>query len=222
MKKTRFYALLMAVAMVFSLGVLASCGDDDPDPTPNNPNTPSTPSTSAKSCTFYYIEAYAPEDFDNVDMKLSFVQNDAADNYQPISRDAFGSINSIANEEIRKAVKVGVDAIGALHEKEGTDIFTLYRTTQVSVNTFPTVFNIKYQFAPKEGVTAEKINFGYYTAYVAIDNNGKSTILSGDGRYGQGIKMEKFDAFFATVKTRMSRTLNLTKENGSIMVTPKK
>ena len=206
MKKTNLFKLLMAMAVVLTLGVFASCGDDDPDPTP-------TPPAKATSCTRYYVEAFSNVDFNYVDMKRAFYADGDAETYTSITRDGCSGLEGLSSE-VKTIIQTAINT-----DKPQIANDCSINVIPVTVNIFPKVFNVKYQFSVKSGYVPEtKQNFGIYTGYLAVTNTGAFTTMKGSSKYAQGIQVGKEANYLTMIAPTCSNTITVKKDNGAITV----
>lgn len=208
MKKINLFKMLMAMAVVLTLGVFAACGDDDPDPTPTP--TP-TPPAQATSCTLYYVEAFSSSDFNFADIKRAFYASGETENYTSITKDGCSGLAGLSSE-VSSLIQSTI-----LRDKPQIANDCVINVTPVTVNMFPKVFNVKYQFSVKSDYVPEtKQNFGIYMGYLAVTNTGALTSMKGTSKYAQGIQVGKEANYLTTIAPSCTSTITVKKENGTI------
>lgn len=210
MKKTRFYSMLVAIAMTLSVSIFNACGDSNSDPTPTP--TP-TPTPAATSCTLYLIEGYAASNFDLADMSVSFVKDGVAASFVTINKDDLTDIDHIAPAEVQAKIKNGTGIPSQIKENG------YFRVTPIAVTSFPSVYSVKYNFTAKASYPEDVVrSFGFYQSFITIDNQGRCSSASGTGQYTKGIMLNKISEFLNMVAKDYQKQITVSTTSGIVSV----
>lgn len=204
MKKSVFYSFLMAFAMIFSCAMVASCGDDDPDPAPKT-----------TSGTIYYVEGYSPSIFDWVNVQTSVTTSDAEKDYVTVNKDNLIALSDIS---LPKSAKDQFDLSCKLAQIQSTNIC---RVTTISVTSPVTVTYVAHrQFSLKEGyVPTEKQSFESWHTFCFVGSDGSCFVTNFSKTYLEGLKPEKQASYLELIsKETYDRKISLKDNNGSIEV----
>lgn len=206
MKKTRFYSMLMAFAMILSVGLFAACGSDDPDPTP-------TPSKKATSCTLYYVVGLTNETFGWVDSKYSLVKEGEAENYQAITTDGCTNFDGLPSS-VAPVVRLALGNY-AIHFAQA-----YYKVVPITVSSFPTSFTATLQHNLRSDyVRASNPSMGRVYMFVAVDNLGNiinMLNMSASATYMSGVSDGKEQNYLDRLNTRSSISVTVRNINGEI------
>ncbi len=206
MKRNRFYSVLMAIVMTLSIGMLASCGDDD------NNNTPTT-DPGATSCTLYLVESYLASNFDLADMSTSFTKSGDADSYVTFNKETLTDIDHISPEAVKEFVK----SQKFYPSQKGESVY--FRVTPIYVTNFPSTYTVKHNFTAKSSLAEDVTrNFGCFQSYITIDNKGRAISLKGAGNTATGIMLNKLPEFLNMTAKNYSAQISVSKNNGIISV----
>lgn len=215
MKKSVFYSFLMAFAMIFSCSLVASCGDDDPDPAPN-PGGGST--AKITSGTIYYIEGYIPSIFDWVNVQTSVSKTDGEKNYVTLNKDELVSLDNVPLPSTAKAYFKEICNSAEIQIPSNA----IYRVTQIAVPSPATLSYTDYhKYSMKEGyVETEKQDFIAFRMFLFVGNEGSCFSSGLSYNKSQGIHVGKQAEYLNRLSENAmyQKTFKLSVENGAIKV----
>lgn len=206
MKKSVFYSFLMAFAMIFSCTMVASCGDDDPDPAPGGGDTGKT-----TSGTLYYVEGFNPELFDWVDVQTSVTKADTEANYVTVNKNDLTTLSGVSLPQS------ALQQFNFQREIARIPDNTICRVVQIAIPSPTTVtYTAQRQFTIKEGyVETEKKDVKVWNTFVFVGNQGSCFVSSFSFTNGQGIIVGKQAEYLQKISAN-KKSISLKDNNGSI------